>query len=306
MQYTAICKNLIGLKPKRIAMINRTGLWSMQNTDEMTKFCNVHLVTDAVKDHNCEKVDDYSKWNINPDASYYCICTNETVNGIEFNWEDFPFDKVPKDIPIVADMSSNIGTNVIPWDKLGVVYAGTQKNLGTAGCTVIIIREDLFGHAEPDCPILCDWTLHEKSPDTYYNTPAIMPMYITGLNCAYMNQNGGLERYIDLANQRGAMLWNFIDASGGYYSSKISETQWRSRINVIIRIQGERGVMTKLEKQFVAEAQKVGITQIVGHTFCPGIRISMYNAMPVEGVAHLCSFMRVFMNRYPAKAGGKM
>jgi phosphoserine aminotransferase len=245
MQYTAICKNLIGLKPKRIAMMNRTGMWSIQNIDEMRKFCNVHLVTDADTDHNCTKIDSTDKWSINPDASFYCICTNETVNGIEIDWEDFPFDKVPKDIPIIADMSSNIGTNIIPWDKLGMVYAGTQKNLGTAGCTVMIIREDLFGHAEPDCPILCDWDLHEKSPDTYYNTPAIMPMYITGLNCAYMNQNGGLDKYIDLANQRGTMLWNFIDGSNGYYKTKLTEKIWRSRINVIFRIQGGN---TKLEE----------------------------------------------------------
>lgn len=125
MQYTAIAKNLIGLKPKRIAMTNRTGMWSVQNVDELRKFCNVHLVTDAVEEHDCTKVSDYSQWSINPDASFYCICTNETVNGIEFNWEDFPFEKIPKDIPICADMSSNIGTNVIPWDKLGMVYAGT-------------------------------------------------------------------------------------------------------------------------------------------------------------------------------------
>ena len=113
------------------------------------------------------------------DASFYAICTNETVNGIEFDWEEFPFDRIPDDIPIVADMSSNIGTNIIPWDKLGMVYAGAQKNLGTAGCTVLIIRDDLFGHAEPDIPILCDWTLHENSPDTYYNTPAIIKAPVT-------------------------------------------------------------------------------------------------------------------------------
>jgi len=99
------------------------------------------------------------------------------------------------------------------------------------------------------------------------------------------------------------MLWNFIDGSSGYYSSKICEKRWRSRINIIFRVlNGD----TKLEEQFMSEAKKVGIIQIKGHTFCPGIRISMYNAMPIEGVAHLCSFMRVFMNRYPAKASGKM
>jgi len=99
------------------------------------------------------------------------------------------------------------------------------------------------------------------------------------------------------------MLWNFIDNSNGYYASKLTEKIWRSRINIIFRIQGGDA---KLEEQFMSEAGKVGIVQIKGHSFCPGIRISMYNAMPVEGVAHLTAFMRVFMNRYPAKAGGKM
>lgn len=150
--------------------------------------------------------------------------------------------------------------------------------MGTAGCTIIIIREDLFGHAEPDCPIMCDWTTFEKSPDTYYNTPAIMPMYVTGLNCAYMNQNGGLDTYIDLANQRGAMLWNFIDGSNGYYKSKLVNKKIRSRMNVIFRVQGGD---TKLEEIFMAEARKAGIVQIKGHSFNPGIRISMYNAMPL-------------------------
>jgi phosphoserine aminotransferase len=97
-------------------------------------------------------------------------------------------------------MSSNIGTCKIPWEKLGMVYAGAQKNLGAAGTTVMIIREDLFGNAEKDTPVLCDWDEFEKSPDTYYNTPAVYPMYITGLNCSYMNQMGGLDRYIELAH----------------------------------------------------------------------------------------------------------
>jgi phosphoserine aminotransferase len=118
-------KNLIGLKPNRIAMLNRTGMWSNQTIDEMKKFCDVHIVTDAVEEHDCTTVSPTDTWNINPDASFYCICTNETVNGIELDWEDFPFDKVPKDIPIIADMSSNIGTNDIPWDKMGMVYAGS-------------------------------------------------------------------------------------------------------------------------------------------------------------------------------------
>jgi len=187
-QYTAVVKNLIGYKANRSCMLMRTGMWTNQNIDEIKKHCkDITIVTDAIDEHDCTKISDSSSWKIDPLASFFCMCTNETVNGIEFNWDTFPFHLIPKDIPIVADMSSNIGTNVIPWDKMGVVYAGAQKNLGTAGCTVVVVREDLLGYAEPDCPILCDWNKFENSPDTYYNTPAIFPMYITGLNCSYMN-----------------------------------------------------------------------------------------------------------------------
>lgn len=128
MQYTAIVKNLIGLKPKRSCMLMRTGMWSVQNVDEMRKHVpsdKITLVTDCVSEHDCTAVSDPSQWKIDKDASFFCMCTNETVNGIEFPFETFPFDKFPKDCPIICDMSSNIGTNVIPWDKIGMVYAGT-------------------------------------------------------------------------------------------------------------------------------------------------------------------------------------
>ena len=194
-------------------------------------------------------------------------------------------------------MSSNIGTNIIPWEKLGMVYAGAQKNLGPSGTTVMIIRKDLFGHAEPDTPVLCDWALCRKSANGTYNTPAVFPMYITGLNCAYMNQNGGLEAYVELARQRSTILWDFIDGSNGYYKSKLVEKTHRSRCNVVFRIQGGN---TQLEDLFVAEAKAIGIVQIKGHPFNPGIRISMYNAMPVAGITYLTVFMEKFQRKYPA------
>jgi len=149
----------------------------------------------------------------------------------------------------------------------------------------MIIREDLFGHAEPDCPILCDWTLHENSPDTYYNTPAIFPMYVTGLNMSYMNEMGGLSHYENLAKIRSKLLWNFVDSSNGFYKSKITDKAYRSRVNVIVRIQGGD---KDLEEMFITEAAAAGIVQIRGHTFNPGIRISMYNTMHVAGVEYLC------------------
>ena len=127
MQYTAIVKNLIGLKPKRSCMLMRTGLWSMQNANEMKKMVpndKITIVTDSITEFDCKAVADPSKWKIDQDASFLCMCTNETVNGIEFSFDTFPFDKFPRDCAIVCDMSSNIGTCDIPWNKIGMVYAG--------------------------------------------------------------------------------------------------------------------------------------------------------------------------------------
>jgi len=198
-------------------------------------------------------------------------------------------------MPVACDMSSNIGTVEVPWEKFGIVYMGSQKNLGTAGCTVMVIREDLLGKAEPDVPILCDWTTHENSPDTYYNTPAVFPMYITGLYCKYMNRMGGLDYYIEQANKRGKHVWDYIDNCGGYYTSKITDTQYRSRVNICFRVAGGNEA---LEELFVEEAKKYGIVQIKGHTFNPGIRVSMYNSMPFDGAKYLVEFMKFFKSKY--------
>lgn len=157
MQYTAIVKNLIGLKPDRIANLMVTGLWSMQQYDEIKKFCKVNVVANNVTDNDCTRMVDPSLWNIDPKGSFFSFCCNETVNGFEFDYDTFPWHLIPKDMPIIGDMSSNVGTKPIPWDKFAMIYMGAQKNLGPAGCTVMIIRDDLFGHADKDVPILCDW-----------------------------------------------------------------------------------------------------------------------------------------------------
>jgi len=257
MQYTAIVKNLINLKPHGKGMTMRTGMWSNQNLDELSRHCKPVVVVDNVKDNDCTKMEPAEKWNIDPETSFFSMCSNETVNGFETYFDEFPWHLILKEMPVCVDMSSNIGTCNVPWDKVSVVYMGAQKNLGTAGCTIVIVREDLIGHQAKDTPILCDWDTFEKSPDTYYNTPAVWPMYITGLNCSYMNQNGGLDYYIQLANQRGKMLWDYIESTNDYYRSKVVDKKYRSRINVIVRICGGN---TEMEETFIREALKAGIT----------------------------------------------
>ena len=120
---------------------------------------------------------------------------------------------------IVCDMSSDIGTRVIDWEKFGMIYAGAQKNLGTAGCTVVIIREDLIGNQLPDTPYILDWSISDQSPNSYFNTPACYPIYVTGLNIAHMNRLGGLPYFIKLTDQKSNLLYKFIDNSNGFYTN---------------------------------------------------------------------------------------
>lgn len=166
-----------------------TGLWSEQCITEARKHLparNLIEVTNT-KASNYTKLTDPKTWNIDKDASYLHVCVNETVHGFELTEDNFPWHMIPKDIAIVGDMSSNIGSFPVNWNRYDVVYAGCQKNLGPTGATVIIVRKSLLGKAEKDVPILNDWATFEKSPGTYYNTPPVWCIYLTALNISYMN-----------------------------------------------------------------------------------------------------------------------
>lgn len=217
------------------------------------------------------------------------ICVNETVHGFEITDENFPWHLIPKDVPIVGDMSSNIATRKIDWNRYSVVYAGAQKNMGPTGVTIIIAKKSLFGKAAPDTPIMCNWEAFEKSPGSYYNTPPVWAIFVTALNVTYMNQNGGLVKYDNDAEIKSKMLYQVIDNSKGYYVN-MTELKFRSRINVNFRIAKN----IKLEDKLIAEAEKEKIINIKGHFTNPGIRISMYNAMPLQGVECLCKFLVKF------------
>ena len=186
---------------------------------------------------------------MDPTGSFFYFCSNETVNGLEFDFDTFPWHLIPEGMPVVADMSSNIGTKPVPWDKISVAFMGAQKNLGSSGCAVIVVREDLLGSADPDTPALCDWTLNENAPDHYYNTPSVFPIYVTGLNVKYMNDMGGLDYYNHISQQKSDLLWATIDGSEGFYSSKIAIDSHRSRVNVVFRVLDGN---TELEEAFIS------------------------------------------------------
>jgi len=225
------------------------------------------------------------------------VCINETVHGFEITEDNFPWHLIPKDVAIVGDMSSNIATRKINWNRFSVVYAGAQKNMGPTGVTIIIAKKSLFGKAAPDTPIMCDWKAFEDSPGSYYNTPPVWAIYVTALNCSYMNQNGGLVKYDKDAECKSRMLYDLIDGSNGYYVNKTAKN-FRSRINVNFRIPHN----PQLEELMIQEAEKIKIINIKGHYTNPGIRISMYNAMPIQGVECLCNFLRMFQIDHPIQA----
>jgi len=280
-----------------------TGLWSQQCITEARKLIpSANLIEVAnSKATNYTQLPDPATWKIDPEASYFHFCVNETVNGFEITEENFPWHKIPKDMVKVGDMSSNIGTRKINWDHFDVVYAGAQKNMGPSGATIIIVKNSLMGHAEKDVPIMCDWKTFENSLGTYYNTPPCWAIYVTGINASYMNQMGGISYYNMLADQRSQMIYSLLDSSNGYYVNRTNKA-FRSRVNVNFRIELDR----KLEDKFIQEAEALKMINIKGHSFNPGIRVSIYNAMPVEGVAKLCTFMTKFMHENPIRTSPKL
>lgn len=151
------------------------------------------------------------------------MCVNETVHGFEITEDNFPWHLIPKDVAIVGDMSSNIATRKINWKRYSVIYAGAQKNMGPTGVTIIIAKKSLFGKQAPDTPIMCDWKAFEDAPGSYYNTPPVWAIYVTALNCSFMNQNGGLVKYDKDAELKSKMLYDLIDGSNGYYVNRTAK-----------------------------------------------------------------------------------
>lgn len=199
---------------------------------------------------------------------------------------------------VVCDMSSDIATRVINWDNFGVIYAGGQKNLGPAGVTVVIIREDLIGNQHPDTSFLQDWHLNLNAPGQYFNTPATYPIYVAGLNIAHMLKMGGLQTYIDLAEARSKLMYDTLEESGGFYKCGVNP-KYRSKINPVFRIKADpeeegKDIYRRLELKFIEECFSLGLKGLKGHGANKGIRASMYNAMPLCGVQKLTDFMKTF------------
>lgn len=284
-QFAAIPLNLMSRTGTADYVV--TGDWSAKAAKEAKKYGKVNLVLPARDAYT--DIPDQSQWNLDPNASYVYICTNETIHGVEF---DFVPDT--KGIPLVADMSSNIMSKKIDVSKYGVIYAGAQKNIGTSGVTLVIIREDLFGHVMPICPSVLDWAANMKA-DSILNTPPMFAIYIMGRVLQWVERNGGVEAMAKNAEKKSSLIYDIISNSNGFYYAPVAANV-RSKMNVPFRI-GNPGNET-LEKEFLKGAEALGLIQLKGHRSVGGIRASIYNAVTVAEVETLAKYMKEFKSKH--------
>lgn len=275
-QFAMIPMNLM-TKNKKIDVIN-TGTWAKKAMNEAKLVGTVNVVASSEDKKFTYIPEDYT---LSPDADYVHITTNNTIEGTRFV-------KFPEtgDIPLVADMSSNILSEEIDVSKFGLIYAGAQKNLGPAGVTIVIIRNDLIGKHSENTPIFFRYETHAKEK-SLYNTPPAYSVYMVGLVLEWLDSIGGIKAIQKINEEKAALLYNFLDESK-MFSSPV-EKKYRSLMNVPFVSPSE-----ELDKKFLAEAEKLGFTALKGHRSVGGMRASIYNAMPVEGVKKLVEFMKEF------------
>ena len=261
-----------------------TGSWSKKSIQEAKKYCRVNVAASA-EDKGFTYVPEEPSWKLDPAAAYVHLCTNETIGGVEY-----PFTPDIGDVPLVADMSSHILSREIDVAKFGVIYAGAQKNAGTAGLTLVIVRDDLLDRALPVTPSAFHWQ-EQAAADSMVNTPATWSIYIAGLVFEWLQKQGGVKAIERRNIEKAALLYDCIDASG-FYANPVRR-QDRSRMNVPFRLKDE-----SLDEAFLKGAKEAGMVQLKGHRSVGGMRASIYNALPVEGVRTLVAYMRDFERRH--------
>lgn len=279
LQFSMIPLNL--LRGKSSADYVYTGEWSKKAIGEAKKFGSVNVVTDN-KDKNCSYVPAFETWQRDPNAAYLHYTPNETIGGVEFNW-------IPEtgDVPLVADMSSNILSRVIDVSKFGLIYAGAQKNIGPAGLTLVIVRDDLIGQVAAGAPTMLDYKTHAEN-DSMYNTPPTFAIYMAGLVFQWLKKNGGIAAMEQVNIAKANLLYGAIDASNGFYNCPVNPAD-RSRMNVPFTLKD-----AAQDGDFLKQADARGLLQLKGHRSVGGMRASIYNAMPLEGVQALVGFMNEF------------
>ncbi len=257
-----------------------TGEWSKKSIKEAKKYAAVNVAASAAAT-GYDRVPARSEWQLDANAAYVHICSNETIGGVEYH-------ATPDvgDVPLVADMSSDILSRPFEVEKYGLIYAGAQKNIGPAGLTIVIVREDLLGDALPVTPSAFDFKTVADN-DSMYNTPPTYAIYIAGLVFQWIKALGGLTAMAERNRAKAALLYEYLDASR-LFTSPV-QRDCRSLMNVPFKLRDEA-----LDGAFLKGAEAAGLLQLKGHRSVGGMRASIYNAMPIEGVQALVAYMKQF------------
>jgi phosphoserine aminotransferase len=272
------------LRGRSAADYVNTGEWSKKSIKEAKKYCSVNVAASA-EDKQFTYVPVQESWRLASDSAYCHICTNETIGGVEYQWTP-----ATGDVPLVADMSSHILSRKIDVAKFGVIYAGAQKNMGTAGLTVVIVRDDLLDRALPITPSVLNWK-EQADAESMLNTPGTYAIYIAGLVFEWLQGEGGLAAIEAKNVAKAKLLYDYLDQTR-FYTNPVRKED-RSRMNVPFRLGDE-----KLNEAFLKGAEERGMIQLKGHRAVGGMRASIYNAMPIAGVQALVDYMREFEQRH--------
>jgi phosphoserine aminotransferase len=257
-----------------------TGEWSKKSIKEAQKYGAVNVAASA-KASGYTTIPPRAEWKLDANAAYVHICANETIGGVEYH-----FTPDVGDVPLIADVSSNILSRPIDVSKFGLLYGGAQKNIGPAGLTIVIVRDDLIGQALPATPSAFDYKIVADN-ESMYNTPPTYAIYIAGLVFNWIKANGGLAAMEAHNRAKAALLYDFLGTSS-FYSCPVA-SDCRSLMNVPFRLKDE-----KLDDPFLKGASARGMVQLKGHRSVGGMRASIYNAMPVAGVQALVAYMKEF------------
>jgi phosphoserine aminotransferase len=263
-----------------------TGAWARAAFKEAEKLGATRAIGSTEQD-NFNHMPEVAELDFDPQAAYVHFTSNETIQGLEWAVEPIGPLSGLENVPLVCDASSNIASKPIDVSKYGLIYAGAQKNLGPAGVTLVIIRDDLLGRVPPRLPALLDYRVLAES-NSLHNTPPCFAIYLVGLVLKWLKAEGGVESIARRNAAKAALIYDAIDRSGGFYRGH-AQPQSRSRMNVTFRLPSE-----ELEQKFVQQAAGQRLIGLQGHRLLGGLRVSLYNALPVEGAQTLAQFMAEF------------
>ncbi len=268
--------------PGKGADFINTGTWTKKAIKEAKLYGEVNVVASS-EDRNFSYIP--KDLNFNPEASYVHIASNNTIYGTQ--WQTYPDTG---DVPLICDMSSDVFSRGIDIKKFGIIFAGAQKNMGPAGVTLVIVRDDLIERAPENLPTMMNYNTHAEK-NSLFNTPACFAIYISKLVLEWLKDIGGIAEIERRNREKAGMLYDVIDGSGGFYKGH-ADTDSRSLMNVTYRLQTE-----ELEAKCVAEGLEIGLRGLKGHRSVGGMRASIYNAMPIDGVSKLCEFLKEFQEK---------